>query len=191
MARCSRPETVHTTAGAVPQRARKARSGAFAPSDARRFRPYKTYSRAPSAAARPVPAGRRGLFETARLPPRPDTRPAPAHRAARASTPPAAPARSPADPKCAQGSRPLSNNAGRAAASVSPNSCPACATRNKTTPALCKKSCFFIIPQPAQEKQILCTADSTPIYIINPNIIVEIIMNFCYTGKADTSVSAQ
>ena len=84
------------------QRARKARSGAFAPSGARRSRPCKTYSRAPSAAARPAPAGQRGLFETARLPPRPDTRPAPAHRAARASTPPAAPARSPADPKCAQ-----------------------------------------------------------------------------------------
>ena len=168
-----------------PLRAHKARSGAFAPSGARRSRPCKTYSRAPSAAARPAPAGRRGLFETARLPPRPDT-------SSCACIDAASSARALAGrPEMRAGSRPLSNNAGRAAASVSPNSCPACATRNKTTPALCKKSCFFIIPQPAQEKQILCTADSTPIYIINPNIIVEIIMNFCYTGKADTSVSAQ
>ena len=84
------------------QRAHKARSGAFAPSGARRSRPYKTYSRAPSAAARPAPAGQRDLFETARPPPRPGTRPAPARRAARASTPPAARGRSPEAPKCAQ-----------------------------------------------------------------------------------------
>ena len=85
-----------------PLRARRARSGAFARSGARRSRPCKTYSRAPSAAARPARAGRQDPSETARPPPHPGTRPAPAHRAARASTPPAARGRSPADPKCAQ-----------------------------------------------------------------------------------------
>ena len=79
-----------------------ARSGASAPSGARRSRPYKTCSRVPSAAAHPAPEGRRDLFETARPPPRPGTRPAPARQAVRASTPPAARAHLPAAPKCAQ-----------------------------------------------------------------------------------------
>lgn len=121
-----------------PLRARRARSGAFARSGARRSRPYKTYSRAPSAAARPARAGRQGPSETAR--PLPSSGHTASTGASSCACIDAASSARPlaGRPEMRAGSRPLSSKDGRAAASVSPNSCPACATKNKTAPALWK-----------------------------------------------------
>ena len=173
------------------QRARKARSGAFAPPGARRSRPCKTYSRAPSAAAHPAPAGRRGLFETARPPPRPGTRPAPARRAARASTPPAARAHSPAGPKCAQeAARSPTMPGGRLLPYRRTVVRPA-RPRTRQHLLYVKNRVFLSYHNLHRKSKSHARQILYLIYIIIIYIIVEIIMNFCYTDRADTGASAQ